>query len=268
LSKRSYPTQKTGTYSADPVYGDLIRTALKLGYKVVPYDVDEFNCTPKPDNPLFCQDERERVQAQNLTDRVLKQDPQAKILVHAGRDHNAETQEEGISMMAWHFKDISRVNPFTIDQMHMSERRNTADEAPLYRYVTGKWRIMEPTIFQSAGGDFWKAGTNHDLKVFHPRAQYDDGRPTWLRLGGLRKPHAIDFRKLKIPARKQKLDGQEPLLVQAFIARESSDAVPVDQIVLYPAKQIPVLLLPKGKMRVRAISRAGKVIGQYETGVR
>jgi hypothetical protein len=264
LNRRGYPTQKSGTYSADPVYGDLIRTALKFGFKVVPYEVDDLNCTPKPDNPLSCQDERERGQAQNLYDRILKQDPQAKIFVHAGRDHNAETQEEGFSMMAWHFSDITKINPFTIDQMHLSERRNPADEEPLYRYVTGKWKLTQPTVFKSADGDFWKAGTNHDLKVFHPRARYENNRPTWLRLGGLRKPHRIDFKKLRLTVKRNKFDGQEPILVQAFVAGESADAVPVDQIILYPNKEISVFMLPKGNFRIRAMDKSGKVIGGYK----
>jgi hypothetical protein len=264
LNRRGYPTQKTGTYSAEPVYGDLIRTALKVGFQVVPYDVDDFDCTPKPDNPLSCQDERERGQAQNLYDRILKQDPQAKILVHAGRDHNAESREEGFSMMAWHFRDITKINPFTIDQMHLSERRNPADEEPLYRYVTGKWKLAEPTVFQSANEDFWKTGTNHDLKVFHPRAQYENNRPTWLRLGGLRKPHRIDFKKLRLTVKRHKFDGQEPILVQAFAAGESANAVPVDQIILYPNKEIPVLMLPKGSFRIRAMDKTGNILRQYE----
>ncbi len=268
LNKRGYPTQKTGTYSAEPVYGDLIRTALKLGFKVIPYDVDDFNCTPKPDNPLSCQDERERVQARNLYDRILREDPQAKILVHAGRDHNAETQEEGFSMMAWHFRDISRIDPFTIDQMHMSERRNRSDEEPLYRYATSKWRIAEPTVFQSANGDFWKAGTNHDLKVFHPRDRYENGRPTWLRLGGLRKPHIIDFKKLKLSVAQRKLKSQEPILMQAFFAEESPDAVPIDQIIIYQNQKIPVLMLPAGSFRIRAMDKTGKILSQYEKKTR
>jgi hypothetical protein len=268
LNRRGYPTQATGTYASDPVYGDMIRRALKLGFKVVPYDVDNLNCTPPPDNPVACDDERERGQARNIVDRILKNDPGAKVLVHAGRDHISETKEEGFAMMAWHFRDISHIDPLTIDQMHMSERRNPADEEPLYRYATRKWQLTEPTVFQSAGGELWSGGAGHDLKVFHPRSRYENGRPTWLRLGGLRRPQPIGFGKLKLPARQRQFLGQEPLLVQAFVAGESADAVPVDQVVIYPTKQAPVLMLPKGKVRVRAIDRAGRVLGHYETALK
>ena len=73
LNKRGYPTQQTGSYTADPVFGDVIRTALKIGYKLVPYEyIFPTRCIPEPDNPMSCDDERERGQAQNLVDRILK----------------------------------------------------------------------------------------------------------------------------------------------------------------------------------------------------
>jgi hypothetical protein len=260
--------QKSGTYSADPVFGDLIRTALKIGFKVVPYDISETNCQPKPDNPMFCQDERERGQAQNIYERILKNDPKAKILVHGGRDHIAEIKEDaGFAYMGWHFKNITKIDPFTIDQMHMSERRNPADEEPIYRYTTRKWTLTEPTAFISTDGKFWRGGTEHDMKIFHPRAKYENGRPTWLKPEG-RKMSAVEFKKLNLPVQKQIFTGQNPMLVQAFVAGESADAVPVDQIILYPNKEIPALMLPAGSFRIRAINGSGKVTRQYEKKVR
>jgi hypothetical protein len=64
--------------------------------------------------------------------------------------------------------------------------------------------------------------------------------------------------------KRNKFDGQEPILVQAFVAGESADAVPVDQIILYPNKEISVFMLPKGNFRIRAMDKSGKVIGGYK----
>lgn len=65
---------------------------------------------------------------------------------------------------------------------------------------------------------------------------------------------------------RHKFVGQEPILVQAFVAGESADAVPVDQIILYPNKEIPVLILPKGNFRIRVMDKAGKILSQYDKG--
>ena len=62
LRTRGHPVHDTGIYTNDPVFADLIRDALKLGFEVVPYDY-EGKCEPKPDDPMFCANERERGQA-------------------------------------------------------------------------------------------------------------------------------------------------------------------------------------------------------------
>jgi hypothetical protein len=38
-------------------------------------------------------------------------------------------------------------------------------------------------------------------------------------------------------------------LVQAFVANESADAVPMDQVIVEAGKPVPKLMLPKGKYR-------------------
>ena len=40
LNERKYPIQKTGLYTKDPQFGDLIRTALEIGYYVFPYETE------------------------------------------------------------------------------------------------------------------------------------------------------------------------------------------------------------------------------------
>jgi hypothetical protein len=270
LNKRGYPTQKTGYYTADPVYADVIRTALKIGYKVVPYEYVSAGCKPKPDNPMSCQDERERGQAQNLVDRILKNDPQAKVFVHVGRSHNSKVKYEGqFAFMGWHFREISKINPFVIDQVKMSERRNPSDENPLYRYAIKKWQIKEPIVFQFSTGEYWTDSKDTaDIRVFQPKAQYQNNRPTWLEMGGLRKPYRINLKKLKLQMKGERFGEQEPILIQAFFAKEGADAIPVDQIVLYPEKSISPLMLPKGTMKLRAIDKSGKTVGQYNFRVK
>ena len=90
--KRGYPTHKTGFYTDDPVFGEMIRAALRLGFKLVPYEHPSeklIECR-KQKAADFCQNERERAQAQNLYDHILKNDPRAKVLVHVGRGHNQQ----------------------------------------------------------------------------------------------------------------------------------------------------------------------------------
>src|SRR5690242_7139025 len=75
LRERGYPTVRSGTeYLREPVYGELVREALRLGYVLVPYD-------------LANGDDREAQQARKLYREVLAGNPKARLLVHAGYAH-------------------------------------------------------------------------------------------------------------------------------------------------------------------------------------
>lgn len=262
LNERGYPTYKTGLYPSEPIFGDMLRTALKLGFKIVPYEY-QGKCQPKPDEPYFCPNERERGQAQNIYDRILREHPDAKILVHAGAGHIQEYRSKEVTIMAAHFREISKIDPFTIDQSEMMEHSAPGYEEPDYRYATRKGLIKEPTIFVSAQGDLWKNKGGQfgtvDAQVFHPRVSYQHGRPLWLRMKGLRQPGAVGRSVLQLSDKYVSSEASEMLLVQAFVAGEAEGAVPIDQVVVSPSNRKPVLMLRKGAFRVRVIDESGKI---------
>lgn len=264
LNDRKFPTHQTGYYTDDPVFADAIRIALKLGYKVVPYEAPAV-CEQGVDRNT-CNERRERGQAQNIYDRILKNDPQAKILVHAGRAHNSKfVDKDNSKFMAGYFQELAGIVPFTIDQLHFSERLNTTNEYPLYRYLTRNNLLQKPSAYQAADGSFFNQTTlGIDMAILHPRMKYEMGRPTFLKMNGLRSAQKINLKKLKLKTSKNSFGGSEPVLIQAFYKHESADAVPVDQFILYPNNEISVLMLPKGDFRIRAMSKDGNIIGQYE----
>jgi hypothetical protein len=269
LTKRGYPTQNTGFYTADPVYADVIRAALKIGYKVVPYESVDKTCKAPENNAEFCNDQRERGQAQNLYDRILKNDPQAKIFVHVGRGHNSKAPlSETFNFMAYYFKQLSKIEPFTIDQLRFSERRNPAMEQPLYRLLTKENILQKPSVYQAPNGKFYNMGAGYDMLIFHPRLSYKNGRAAFLEMKGIRKAEKPDLKKLKLESSNQMFTGKEPVLIQAFVAGESADAVPFDQIILEPNQKIPVLMLSKGNFKIRAMNKYGKILGQYENSIK
>jgi hypothetical protein len=68
-----------------------------------------------------------------------------------------------------------------------------------------------------------------------------------------------------------------PFLIQAFYEGESSDAIPIDQVViLYAIKSHATkppygdfaLMLPAGNFRLRAIDESGKVLGEIKVAVK
>ncbi|HMW02082.1 MAG TPA: hypothetical protein PL157_14270 [Acidobacteriota bacterium] len=262
LGRRGYPLfGKTGIYTNEPVYGDLVRTALKLGYTVVPYE-ENSPCSPDEKDPDSCIKKRERGQAQHLYDRILAKDSKAKILVHAGYSHiNKGGFGRGLLSMAQNFKEISGIEPFSIDQVQMMEHSSPDYEKPVYGQAIQPGRVTEPTIFQSKDGKLFveeKHRSNYDAQIFHPRSKTKSGRPDWLLMGGLRKPY-------KFP--KDLCHNTFPCLVQALLPDEGNGAVPVDQVTISSGKQIPALVLPPGPFLIRAVDQSGKVIASRQVMV-
>jgi hypothetical protein len=84
LNKRKYPTLKTGYYTQEPCYGNMVREAIRIGYKVFSYE----STRQKSDSAGI--NLREIDQAKNIR-KILDKDPKAKILIHCGFDHLVET---------------------------------------------------------------------------------------------------------------------------------------------------------------------------------
>ena len=240
LNQRGYPIKDTGAYINEPLYGDIVRTALKLGYKVVPYDV-AFGNGP---------DARERGQAENLKKRIFEKDSQAKVLIHVGYGHNSEvTRKNGTKLMAGYLKEFTGIDPLTVDQTAMSEHSAPEYERPLYRFVAAQKYFNQPLVFQNQSREFWThRNSGRDVTVFHPRSRYTSGRPAWLALGGERKQYRLP---------KDVCQTERNCLVRARFAAESPDAVPVDQIEARTGIKT-ALMLQKGDFIIEAKTAAGK----------
>jgi hypothetical protein len=238
LVHRGYPVGMTGAYTAEPVYADVVRTAIRLGFHVVAYD------SP----PGIDLDPRERMQAANLVERVLKQDPQARLVVHAGYGHISKSVPSGsLIPMAIRFREISGIDPFTIDQTRMTERSRPDLEDARYRRVAASGSLTRPTLFTDAHGTAWSPRkAQFDAVVFSPRSVYEHGRPTWLRMEGLRSPYLLP----------QDVCGNvSACLVRARLENEGADAIPIDQVVVVAGEPVPALMLPHAPCRITVEGR-------------
>jgi len=272
LQKRGYSTLSTGCYTREPVFGDLVRTAIEIGYKVVPYEYEGTRLS----DPIARQNQRERGEAQNLYDRIFKNDPKAKVLVHAGYKHIAKrtvmmdltpgpfaskNASGTATMMALWFQRITKIVPFSIDQTHMMEHSSPAHESGYYQAALADNLLQEaPVVLQNKTGHYFVTPddqTAYDMMVFHPRVQYEFGRPTWLSMNGLRQAYALPG-DLGVPA-------NTSALVQAFYENEpAASAIPVDQVEIKPGlNPLPALMLPGGRFHLRVVNGAGQVLREW-----
>lgn len=263
IGNKKYPIFKTGYYTVDPVFGDLVREAINIGFEIFSYEEKPNNnnssylkILPNGDtvrildmnNPVV--KNREIEQARNIQ-KILKKDPNAKIIVHAGYGHIVEG--EGSVSMGQYFKEFSGINPLTIDQYRMSEMSSSDCENPYFKIANIKRtsvfiRKIDDSIFVEP------AFKNRiDIQVFHPRAKYINGRPDWLYMNGRKKAFNIEKKYLR--------QMNYPVLVFAYYNDENiEEAIPIDVIEINNKKDIKALVLPKGTFKIIIQNKENKTI--------
>ena len=248
LNQRKHPTLASGYYTKEPQYGNLIREALQLGYRLFPYEA----ATPEE---FASGKTREIAQARHI-ETIIKRDPKAKILIHCGYSHVFETplESDWEKAMAGRLKEFTGIDPFTIDQQQWTELSDPTKEAPLYKLMTPK----KPSVYVNAVGKAYPAtaAARTDVQVVHPRTTYRHGRPTWLYRDGEWKAYFLT---------KGQLSLDFPCLVLAYRAGETSSqtkpfdkAIPVDVIELKRSDEKKALVLPSDNYRIIVLSQDGK----------
>ena len=217
LAKRGYPNADTGFYTEEPIYAEMVRTALKLGYKVVAYEAES----------MATGDAREREQARNLYTRTFAQDANTRLVVNAGFMHLQKAGKffDG-QAMAQHFMSISGIEPLAVDQTVLIPHEKPIDDHPVYRRLAQEVRFDAPVVFRNAANALWSLRpAAFDISVAFPPEVYRRGRPTWAALDGLRSPYTVTAELCK---------DTFPCLIEARYADEGEDAIPADRFVFDP----------------------------------
>lgn len=219
LQQRGYPVPASGFYTMEPIYSEMVRTALKLGFKVVAYESE------KEGNG----DVREHDQAKNLYERVFKQDPNARLVVNAGYAHIQKNGKYlGGRSMAQHFQKLSGIDPLTVEQTMLIHHPTGTENHPYYTAAIEALHPAAPIVFEDKDGKPWSLKPKaYDVSVFFPPDVLRNERPTWLDLGGARVVSPINGRLCQ---------GNYPCLIEARYADEGADAIPADRLVLDPVK--------------------------------
>lgn len=234
----THVTMHTGYYAAEPVAGELIRTALSLGFRLVSYEDTAA--------AIHTAGQRDSIRAANIY-AVLKADTAAKILVYASyTDISKKPASDGSLPMGLAFQRMSGIDPLTIDQTDMTEESNLAYGRIVYQAYLAKFPITDPSIALVNGYPANVMDKDlYDLCVIHPPSQYRDGRPTWLSLGGVRKEFLV----------KAPVEGA--YLAQAYYLNEIEgnnnapwQLVPADQTYITNGAGAYPLYLRKGKYKV------------------
>ncbi|MEP6941219.1 MAG: hypothetical protein ABI846_15740 [Rudaea sp.] len=252
LATRGYPLDSSGVYVREPLYGEIIRSALRLGFVVVAYESTTVGADA---------DAREEQQAHHLIERVFRPRPQARLFVHAGYAHvHHQTGFLFAEPMAMRLARMSGFEPLSIDQT-MLRPIDAQREYRDYRALLTRFAIHETRVLRGRDEAAWSLQPAHyDVSVIlAPSESAIVGRPAWLTLGGERETVPIDL----------DLDlGHFPCVVEARYDGESARAVPADRTVAeHGGRQQVVLFLRPGKYRLSALDASGRGIFERELRV-
>jgi hypothetical protein len=227
LNQRGYPVADSGFYTRGPIYAEMVRTALKLGYRVVAYEADRYHTG----------DAREAQQASNLW-KILKNNPNAKLLVNAGYAHIKKTgaflgDEQS---MAEHFIKDSGLDPLSVEQTIMIPHQDRALDYPYYDSIIQALDPQRPIVFVNKDGNPWSVRPGYDISVIFPEEHFVDGRPSWASLWGARVPYTVNGSLCR---------RHWPCMIAARYADEGPDSVPADRMVLDP---VPLMIIDNIKV--------------------
>lgn len=230
INNRKFATLKSGYYTQEPEFGNLINEALKIGYKVFGYEtLTGFNGK-----------EREIEQAKNIQN-FLNKHPKGKLLIHCGFDHVYENEVIGWEKaMAGRLKEYLGVDPFTIDQVRFTEKGNKKYNH-LFIYAANQnqpFVLMDENNIPFNG---FSEPKQTDIVVIHPTTLYLNDRPNWFVIN--KNPFLIKKRLLK--------NLQFPIQIIAYREKEYLfQGIPADIIEVNDANDLKKLYLSKGKYTI------------------
>ena len=283
LVQRGYPIKASGTeYLREPLYGEIVREAIRLGFTIVPYDDAESTTI----------DARETGQAENLYQKVFAKDPGARLFIHTGYAHIDKAAERlgKIEPMAMRLQALTGLNPLSIDQTQFLEVG--LDHTDAYHQLIARFKPKTPVVLiNRATGTAWSASPKlYDVNVILPPAlslgafgegdrygSRTDGRsmavsdptrfsmisptlkymerPNWLTLDGQRIPFPINSDLCRTIS---------PCVIEANYINEPDDATAADRYAFMEIHAASSLYLRPGHYRLRAVSKDGRTLSEQD----
>ena len=233
-----------------------MRRAVEIGYKVVAYEEEvSQSASQVADESLDDMERREFWQAQNIMDRILRSDPNAKVLIHCGYGHLSEREGKHRMMMRF-LKETLELDPLTVDQVSLSERSESSFEHPwrveaVARGLAGDYPVvLEVEDDQGQGRPLrLDDGGFADLYVVASQTMLKAGRPSWMTMWGDREPVSVATPEC----------SQSACIVEAHDPRRPG-AIPLDRMEATGLSSITLFLPRDTPIRVELFDMDQNVI--------
>lgn len=243
LMQRGYPIATSGTeYLHEPLYGDILREAVRLGYTIAAYDQVDSTA------------DRDAAQAENLNREIFAKHPHARLFALVGYAHLDKDKGHlgAVTPMAMQLKQLIGLDPLSVDQTQFRDVEPSPHTGP-YDQLIDVFHPRRPIVLQLRGHRIWSSDpTRYDISVILPEMPGNE-RPGWLSLDGLRHPWPISTALCRETI---------PCVVEARYGSESDDAIPADRYTFLNAHASSVLYLRPGTYRLHMWGIDGKTLDE------
>lgn len=247
IDRIGHPTINMGNYTDEPLFGDLIREAIGLGFQIVSFSPSDTEIVRakkivQKEMSLSASDSKLLINAVNWSkamnlNRQFIKNKGAKYLVLTHKNQVYKKEQNGIRSMAVWFEQITQTSPYTIEQVIMNEQCTTT-EHPIYKYANVNYPAVLKKYSQIYKTPVNKLDDMYDVQLFHPRTQFVQNRPTWLKQGDQRIAFQINADQYNMTY---------PLLAIAYSPDEDIEiAVPLDVVEISNSRDAMPLFLPPG----------------------
>lgn len=159
----------SGYYTKEASFGNMIRAALKTGYKINGYEASMSDYDTYGNN-------RDSIQALNLRN-VVAADNSSKTIVYAGYGHIAK----GKKKMRTYFENLTKLRVLSVDQSEFNESASQLYEPKMYVAFTNHFaNIAAPSVVVDKGGVLRSYSRVVEVEIFSPRTKLIHNRPQWL----------------------------------------------------------------------------------------
>ncbi|MDR6524956.1 hypothetical protein J2787_000326 [Chryseobacterium rhizosphaerae] len=246
INIRKFPTTQSGFYTSEPQFGNLIKTALDLGFTLFKYEAEQGKNGK----------EREMEQAENIY-KFMQKNKNGKYFIYCGYEHAYEGKHQTWEKtMAGRLSDLTKINPLTIDQTQFSERSNPEQNDLLLSTINGNYPVVLLEENKTVLTGIQKEPFT-DIKIIHPITTYIKARPNWM-LNKSRRFYEIPTSDIK----------SYPSLIFAYRKGEfENKGVPADIIELLSVKDSRYLILDQGNYDIVIKDRAYKIINKFEKNI-
>lgn len=234
--KKTHPTFKTGFYTMEPQFGNMVRDAIELNYSLYPYE----------DTTGANGGKREIGQVLNILS-LLKKDPKAKIIIHCGFAHILEDSVlDWGKAMAGRLKEFTGIDPFTVDQLPLSERSKSNFDNPYYKLINSN---IYTVLIDEKGKPFNNGRV--DALLYSPPTKYIHNRPNWV-FENNKNSYFLNEKNVKLSF---------PILVKVYLETDNlEESIPIDIIEIKKREDLSktaIALFKKGRFIIKISNKVG-----------